>query len=170
MFGPPVCVRSASIEASRPTPSVSAAHSMRLLQSPRAQAVAGTLLLLLRCPFSFHTICSVVSSLAVSASMDVTAVAISMPICIGASLPLSAALPVARPLLSLNLTSVISSVRHSSPRVVLVIPLSVANTSVQSCSLPRLRVNRLSCVGRCVSPSPAVQTGLGCSLQGQFEV
>ena len=94
---------------------------MPLHQSPRAKAAAGTSLLLLRFPFSFLSIGSSVSSPAVSVAMDVTGVAIAIAISLGGSLLLSAAPPVSRPLLSLPLTSVITSVKHVLSGVVLVV-------------------------------------------------
>jgi len=94
---------------------------MRLLQSPRAQAAAGTLLLLLRCLFSFLSIGSSVSSPAVYVAIDVTAVAISIAISIDEWLLPSGAPPVSGPLLSHSLTSDIASVKHVSSRVVLVV-------------------------------------------------
>jgi hypothetical protein len=66
-------------------------------------------------------------------AIDVTAVAISIAISIRASLLPSAAPPVSRPLLSLPLTSVIASVKHVSPRVVLVVACSFVDASGQSC-------------------------------------
>jgi len=74
------------------------------------------------------------------------AVTISIAISIGAlHLPSTASL-VYRTLLSLTLTSVITSVRRTSSRVVLVVASLLADMSGQSCFLPRLRVNPLCCV------------------------
>jgi len=146
-----------------------AARSLRLSQSPRAQAVAGTSHLL-RFPFSFLSIGSSVASPAVPAAMDVTAVAISIAISIGASLLPSAVPPVSRRLLSLTLTSVITSVSRSSSRLVLVVAPSLVDASGRSRSLPRLRVNTLNCLDSCARHPPADSLVLGRSLRGQFDV
>jgi hypothetical protein len=94
---------------------------MRLLQSLRAQAAAGSSLLLLHFPFVFLSIGSSVFLAAVSAATVVTAVVISIAISIGALHLISAAPRVSRPLLSLPVTSVMTSVKHLPYRVVLVI-------------------------------------------------
>jgi len=85
--------------------------SMRLFQSLRA---AGASLLRPGFPFSFLSIGSNMVAPALSAGMDVAAVAISIATSIGASLLPSAASPASRSLLPLTLDSVVTQVRHAS--------------------------------------------------------
>jgi len=85
--------------------------SMRLLQS---LGIAGAWLLLLCFPFSFLPIGSNTVTPAVSAGMDVAAVAISTAISMGASLLPSPPSPASRSLLSLPLNSAITSVKQAS--------------------------------------------------------
>jgi hypothetical protein len=105
--------------------------SMRLLQS---LGVARASLLLFRFPFLFLSIGSTMVAPVVSAAMDVTAVAICITISIGASLLPSAASPVSRPLLSLPLSLVITSVRHTFSGVVLTVACSFVDASARRVS------------------------------------
>jgi len=143
---------------------------MRILQSPRAQVVAGTSLTLLRFLFTFLSIGSCVSWPAVSAAMNVAAVAISRAISTAASLLLSAASSVSRQLLSLTLTWVITSVKPASCRLVLVIGCLLADASCQSHFQPSLYANPLSCVDSSEHPPPPFQGVLGMLFRGQFYV
>jgi hypothetical protein len=113
---------------------------------------------------------SSVASTAVSAAMGVTAVAISTAISIAASVLPSAASPVSRPLLSLTVTSVITSVRETSSSVAIVVTCLLPDTSRKSRFSTRLYVNALNCVDSCARPPPAVQKVLGSSLRGQFDI
>ena len=111
---------------------------------------------------------SSVSSPTVSEAMDVSALAISIAISIGVSLLPSAASPVSRLLLLLPLTSVITSLKHTSS--MLVVASSFVDTMGQSCFLPRLHVKQLNCVDSCAHPPPVVSPVLGTSLRGHFNV
>jgi len=111
-----------------------------------------------------------VASHAVSEATDVTAIAISIAISKGATLLPSAAYPVSRPCLLLTLNLVITSVRHTSSRVILVFACLLADARGRLCDLPRLSLNALNCADYCAHPPQAVQKALVGLLWGQFDV